>query len=332
MTQVAPGRSERVSRARRWCSRAVLVIGGAVVGTAAAWAVSTASAGADQADAGSRNENRTAAQHRSEKAEDALSRARDLAGDPAHLLRKGAERASEALGTGGEPHLVGNTGQRGDSAQDDESPSPGSAEDLVDVVGDAEETATQSGDRVQNSFMESCEGALAVFEAVPGSGEQNPFEGADWQDRFEDWFASGLDDIVEIPENPVGVPLLPGTLSAPSDHLASLPGTAAGSAGTVPATVDAVQRDGTSRGFSDDAREFIPELPSNGIPLQMPGAPAAPSAPNSGHAGHGNADGSTVGATFGSGSALDAESADMALVGTSRVPFEPGRQPGVTPD
>lgn len=334
MTQVAPGRPERVSRARRWCSRALLVIGGSVIATAAAWSVSTASAIADQDNSGSRNDNHTASQHRSANADDALSRARDFASDPAQFLHAGAESAAEAIRTGGEPHQADDAAsQNGSSPDKDGTSSPGTVGALAETVGTVEDDGAEARDLAQNSVMESCGGSSALIKRLLGADQESPFEDSGWEDRFQEWFEPGFDDIISVPENSLDVPGLPNKLPAPADRPASAPNAAAGHSGALPVALDSTQDDDTSRGMSDnDSREFIPELPSNGIPLQMPGAPAAPSVPNSGHAGHGNADGSTVGATFGLGNALDALMADTALVGTSRVPVEPGRQPGVTPD
>lgn len=316
-------RSERGRRARRWCTRAILVLGGTVVGTAAAWAVSTTNASAAPSDSSDRSGS-AAAEHRSESADRAL----EFMNDPAHFLRKGAEEAADSLRTGNEPHPVASGAESDSDTAADVVSSIDEADEITDVEQVREDATGSDGESVDESFTDRCAETMSVLEGLLGSSDENPLEDTEWGDRISEWF--GPQDIIELPGSPIAIPGLPGTLPA-DDAPATAPGLATEFAGLSPVSV--TESGTSSRTTSDDVRDVTSELPSGGMPLRLPmGAPTAPFSQNGGHAGHGNADGSTVGATFASGNAVFASLADTALTGTDRVPFEPGRQPGVTPD
>lgn len=327
MAQVASAETKRGSRARRWCARAVLVVGGTVLGTAAAWAVSTAGASAHTTS--SDDSRSVVSEHRSGESDRPLASARDFMNDPAHFLREGAEAAVDEMRTGDEPHKT--TPENGADAGTAEvrealsslEPADGDADS-----GDAD--ANQARQVVEESAARVCAETASLFEGLLAGSDDDAFDKDQWKHRLEEWFAPGFEDIVEMPEAP-GVPGLPGA-AAPAAPSTFVPGPAADAA--APVSTPVTERGTSERDASLDAvRHTSPELPSDGTPLQLPlGAPTAPFTQNGGHAGHGNADGSTVGATFASGNAPSALPVDAALCGTDRVPFEPGRQPGVTPD
>lgn len=247
--------------------------------------------------------------------------------DPAHFLRKGAEEAADSLRTGSEPHPVSPEAESDSDTAADVVSSIDEADEITDVEQAREDAPGSADGFADESFADRCAETMSVFEGLLGSSDENPLEDSEWGDRISEWF--GPQDIFELPGSPIAIPGLPGTLPAYGPPAA--PGLATEFAGLAP--VSATENGTSSRTTPDDVRDITSELPSDGMPLQLPmGAPTAPFSQNGGHAGHGNADGSTVGATFASGNAVFAGLADTALTGTDRVPFEPGCQPGVTPD
>ncbi len=341
VTQVASVRSERVSRAWRWCTRALVVLAGTVAASAAAWAVSTASAVAVGAESPT-DARPGAAEHRWAEADRAFDGMRDAADEHAQAVRQRAERAADAVRAASVSHrpAPGTPAESGPATDEGTESSP------APLAGDAAtsgrtDAGGQARELVEGPIHDRCGDALEFLSRIIGSPDDDidsvggGFDDSAWRDRLEQWFHPDVDDIIDVPDDSVEFPVLPVTLPAPDDRPASASGAVTtDTTQAAPESVISVNESGTSsRGASHSPQRDTHDLPSNGIPMRMPaGAPTAPFGPASGHAGHGNTDGSTIAATFGSGNAMAARLAGMALSGTSRVPFEPGRQPGVTPD
>ncbi len=257
----------------------------------------------------------------------------DLADDPSEYVHDRVERAAKAMRTGDESHQPSSGAPAAAGAANKAVRSAGDLQGGGDASG--RDAAQNPHDRIGRAISDRCADSLSLIERIFGSPDDEPairdsFDDSEWRDRLERWFNPDFDEIV--PDG-VDAPALPDTVPAPADNPGAAPGAVdTDTAKVAPDSVISVDDGGIgSRGTPQ--RDATTDLPSNGIPMQMPaGAPVAPSAPNSGHAGHGNADGAALAATFGSGNAMDARSADMAACGTSQVPLEPGRQPGVTPD
>lgn len=324
MTLEATAKSERVYRARRWASRALFALGGAVAGTAAAWALAGGSAEASHLDFD--YDSGAERSPISELVVHAVERPADN-----DLVREGIDRATEALRTGDRPAPADDSDDE-ESNSDDEQPAP---------IHDGAESAHQGADEAE-SFVRSCgEQTGSAIERLLGSPE-DPFEENpnydDWQDQFEEWFDPNNigelpgQPIVELPENPIdgGVVPLPGSgPDVPAPGFTG--GTVVADAAQVP-TVDVSDSGTSARGTP--ARSFRDsDRPSGQAPAGIPaGIAVTPFAPGSGAAGSGHGDGSPMATTFDSGNALAALAAALVRSGAVNAPFEPGCQPGVTPD
>lgn len=317
---MASAKQLRGHRARRWCTRALVVIGGAVAGTVAAWALSTTGAAAD------------------ESGDRSWPRASELTEEAREALKSGAERAADELR--GHVDL--------DGASEPSSKKP--ADDADDEANRDSHRKRWSRDDAESNLNEIAgrplDGVGALLERLLGSDyyqppEQgkNPFDcdgefATEFCDRLDGWFNPGdVEDIVgELPdidpENPdtpaPGVPAIgDGTDAERADSTGrdGLPSIGAGDSGT------------SERGSPANWVLAATDFPGDGIPMRMPtGAPAAPSTAGAGTAGASHADGSPQVITSILGRASTAETACEANTGATAAPVEPGRQPGVTPD
>ncbi|MQA63779.1 MAG: hypothetical protein GEU86_20450 [Actinophytocola sp.] len=323
---MATAKSEHAQRARRWASRALLVLGGALAGSAAVWAVSTGTA--------------TAA---SLESDDSLSHSAERM----QQWVADGEAAAGATVDRVEKTLRADDGNKSDSGSE------------ADAKKDTDEpAATESGQADGGAVFpgigaEAARGAATHLSALIGGlvgGDCDQGRGAapvddvdsevdDLRTRFEAWFSGELDDVVaELPTDDFEVvDELPAPFGPPASGAAG--------AADVTDTVD-VERAGHLTGVATDHSQHAASdddasardggnqnFPSDGIPVRMPaGSPAAPSIPGTGLAGAGNTDGAPLAITHGSGNTLCAAMANKVLSGAYVAPVEPGRQPGVTPD
>lgn len=318
---MASAKQLRGHRARRWCTRALVVVGGAVAGTVAAWALSTTGAAADD-----------------ESGDRSWPRASELTEEAREALKSGVERAADEL--------------RGHAEQNDgnEPSSKKPADEADDEANRDSHRKRWSRDDVESNLNEidgqSLDGVGALFERLLGSDyyqppEQgkNPFDcdgdfATEFCDRLEGWFNPGdvgdiVDELPDVdPENPdtpaPGVPAIgDGTDAERADSTGrdDLPAIGAGDSGT------------SERGSPANWVLAATDFPGDGIPMRVPtGAPVAPSTAGAGTAGASHADGSPQVITSILGRASAATTACEANTGAAAAPVEPGRQPGVTPD
>lgn len=292
-----------------------------MAGTAAAWALSSSAAEASYL--GEDDNGSYSTEKRYPLGNVVIDTLENTTSDGRDLLRDGTDSIADALRTGAEPGPAEDG--RGQDDSDD-------ADERENAAADSEATARALSEQVA-AAMDACAGrALSLLESLIGSPE-NPFEDnpeyQEWRERIEDWFHPG--DV--LPENPIDGP---GVLPAPADWT-DVPGAEPTGGGTVVSD----GADGATIGVSDSGTSArgtpfgalnTPDFPS-GVPTGMPaGALLAPPAPGSGSAGPGQGDGSPMAATFNSGSALNGLLAAMVPSGACNAPFEPGHQPGVTPD
>lgn len=319
MARTTSAKSERGHRARRWCSRALFAFGGAVAGTAAAWAFSAGAAGAAQADEWSwSTESRPVA-------DVAIDSIKHTASDATAQVRDEAGRITDTLHTGDESGPAEDT--RDDGAVDDSDGTGSTNDQVAERAESAADTATGAFDSCVGSFV-------GVLEELEGSPE-DPFESnpEEWRERLDDLFSPG-----QLPESPIDGPdLLPAPIERPTTPGVDAPGMTTDTIDTADiaegALIGVIDSGTSSRGTPVVDPLAAPVVPGGGIPMPLPaGAPSVPSAPGSGSAGAGHADGSPLGTTLGSDRALDALLAALVRSGVHAAPMQLGRQPGVTPD
>lgn len=320
---MASAKPLRDHRARRWCTRAFIVLGGAVAGTVAAWALSTT--GAAAAD---------------ERDDRSWPRATELAAQTRKAIESGAERVGDELRSQGKPDGAKEpTGQKPDGDADTDAGSDADANrdplherwSHDDVESSLRETSGESLDGV-SGLLERLLGS----EYRPPEHGENPFGcdgefAAEFCDRIDDWFDP--DDVVgELPDVDPESPDATGPGGPSSSE--GTDAVRADTAGLGGPRVTGADESGTSeRGSPAGWTLAATDFPGDGIPSRMPtGAPVAPSTAGAGTAGASHADGSPQVITSILGRASAAATACEANTGAAAAPVEPGRQPGVTPD
>ncbi|WP_157361765.1 hypothetical protein [Haloechinothrix halophila] len=346
---MAAVKQERASRARRWCLRALTVVGGSIAASVAAWAMTTATASADH-DSG---DNSWLGGGDLVKVDEVVSESKQALRDGVHRVDGGVDRVQDALRTNNEP---------GPAKDDDKDGKPG-REDADNAADDTDNAAAgahgsssvhqATGALGLNDHMHAtADGIAAMLDGLFALDYQHPGRGDlglggalddaghlnDLRDKLDSWFRPAADDV--LPALPGGITdgAAPMPMPAPS-----VPAGVGGSVSDNPFLTDSAIEQATpilsaaggsiDRAANAAAASDVTDSPSDGSPVRLPaGAPAAPSAPANGGATGGHADGSQFAVTSGSGLALIAASATKALTGASVAPVEPGRQPGVTPD
>ncbi|MEU0530553.1 hypothetical protein [Amycolatopsis tolypomycina] len=320
MTSTATNEGQGANRVGRLVSRALLVVGGAVAGTAAAWLVSgaTASASVDTASVDTASvdtvEVGTAVTEAADGSlADADHGAAHFAGDMA-----GASCHQEAT-TWSEPQIAcGRTLRHEVSERVSDSVSD-LAEDAV--LSPAERTLGAAEHIVRNP-----EDTRQVIEQAIAPEPAEDFGHQVWQ--LLDPAAHG--------------DLLPGL--DPAGHEPSNPGAGqqAGTAAVTPAELPAPLRAALVlpagshhddvTGAAGQSRDGHRDLPSPLTPAQLPAAPAVPTAPGGTTAPGGHLDGFNFGVPFWTTEAVDSAVAAMSRAGLRHSLRTPGEQPGVTPD
>ena len=302
-------------RAGRWASRALLVAGGVLAGTAAAWAFAT---GASAADAPVAPETDTA----------------DLT-----PVTDATVQGLDDL-TGGVSELTGDTA--GAAARATEVPSTGSSRAVREDVTTAVEEFTSE------AVVRPVERTLGAFEHIARQPEDAPKvieqtltpanQGVqDFGKKFWDFLQpKGADALAELPRLPLGGadPVVPEQPVAVVPDAATDVYTVAVPAGPQQdgAWVAGFDASGVA-GATDEGGAEDRDLPSPFSPLRAPLAPlTVPTVPGGGNSAGGHFDGLLIGVPAGSAAAFDTAPIGSVRSGVRHLMVEPGAQPGVTPD
>ncbi|MPY77249.1 MAG: hypothetical protein GEV04_01895 [Actinophytocola sp.] len=345
---MATAKQERASRARRWCLRALTVVGGSIAASVAAWAMTTASASAEH----DSDDNSWLSGPKLVKVDNVVADGEQTVRDGVHRVDENVDRVQNALRANNEPGPADDDGTRGkhgkpgredaDDADSDDTAANGSSavHQPANSLGSSDHLhATSDG------LAEMLNGLFALDYKQPGRGDLG-LDGAlndaahlnDLHGELDNLFRPAADDV--LPSLPGGItdgaapmpmpaPSVPTGVGGSVSDNAFLADDTAERADQIMVAADR----GVDRAADVVAASDGTDSPSDGSPVRLPaGAPAAPTAPANGGATGGHADGSPLAVTFGSGFALIAASATKALSGATVALFEPGRQPGVTPD
>lgn len=308
MADHATNEGQGAKRAGRFVSRALLVLGGAVAGTAAAWLVSGATASADTVEVGTSS----------------VAPVTEAATGSVQDVNDGA---SDATGD-----VAGTSCQQGVTAW---------SEPCARVLGH------EVSDRVGDSVSDLADDAVvSPAHRTLGAVEHIVRQPQDTRQVLEQTFTpEPAHDVLQLLD-PAGhgdlVPSLPGL--APVEQA---PVTTGIGHATEPVAVSTVQLPAALRaalamptGFQHDngtgaAGEFRDshrDLPSPLAPVQLPVAPSVPTAPGGSTAPGGHLDGLNFGVPFWTTAAVDSAVAAMSRAGLRTAMRTPGEQPGVTPD
>lgn len=305
--------------ARRWLSRALLITGGAVAATAAAWAVSTATASADPVALDEPVAAKSSQQGKSGGPLSLTGVASDVL-EPAHLpvetrpLTGGVDPVDAAVRSVGEAARSG-VGETEDSLRQLwEQRVAAPVDRTVDSIGKlvpATPGAQELGGDLLH-ILDPAEGALSALPGLPG------LAGADQQ---------------------VGTPVKGG----PATNAHPGPATATGGE-------DRAAKDGKDAEAQRPAFSELAQRPDSGGTTEAatvrPGGGSAPvgngdwpgqhpttmPAPFGGSTGGAHIDGSLHGIAARGVPSLDDTIVGSALAGIRYSPIQPGTQPGVTPD
>ncbi|SNR27589.1 hypothetical protein SAMN06265360_10191 [Haloechinothrix alba] len=341
MTEVASAIAKRGMRVRRWCTRALIVLGGTVVGTAAAWTISTASAESASLEQSGHSTVWTV----EDDAADSDGDLRDVGEKASSWTRSSLDRVADSLRTGGEPHEESSGAESEDASESDED---GADRGDSAVAGSAESTGSDGatlrkrGERTQDELEESLsttadsieglllwqDDAAERFDRLDGS--------SDLPERFRDWFRPGVDDIADLPggtsdqaEQPENAPAVRDT---DEDVAEIVDDDASGvvrddATSVIESGADSVPRDDDSvgAGAGSALHEAMAHSSESGsAPSSVPATGSIGSAHTVDH--------TPLTSILGFSKAADVVETHGATDGASRVPFEPGQQPGVTPD
>ncbi|MPY98873.1 MAG: hypothetical protein GEU97_12910 [Actinophytocola sp.] len=348
MNAVATAKQERASRVRRWCLRVLTVVGGAIAASVAAWAMTTAVASAEH----DSDDNSWFGGSRLVKVNDVVTDGKQTVRNGMQGVDDGVNRVHDALRTNNEPGPAADDkgGKPDRENADDTTNVDAENADAADDSSSVHQTASSLG--LNGHMHATADGIAKMLGDLFALDYQQPGRddlGLDGtlndaahfnklRDKLDNWLHPAADDV--LPGLPGGIAegAAPMPMPAPSvpagvggsvaDNSFLADDAAEQAAQILAAAGGSVDRDADTVAASD-----VNDSPSDGSPLRLPaGAPAAPSAPAHGGATGGHADGSPFAVTSGSGFALIAAAATKALTGAAAAPFEPGRQPGVTPD
>ncbi|WP_410637667.1 hypothetical protein [Amycolatopsis sp. lyj-346] len=327
MATTATNEGQSAKRAVRLVSRALLVLGGAMAGTAAAWLVSDASASADTVQVGTASVTPVT---------DATSAGiGDANRGTGHFAGEVAGGAAEVAchqdaTTWSEPQAPRPCGRT------DAGTAGRKASELVgDSVTDlADEAVLNPAQRTLGAFEHIArkpEDTRQVIEETIAPKPATDFGRQVWQLLDP----AGHGNLVPLP----GLPGLDPVEAAPvTSGAGEVAGTPAVSTVELPAALRAAlampagwqHDDGT--GAAGRSRDGHRDLPSPLTPAQLPAAPAVPTAPGGTTAPGGHLDGFNFGVPFWTTEAVDTAVAAMSRAGLRHSMRTPGEQPGVTPD
>jgi hypothetical protein len=326
VADTATSEGQGANRVGRLVSRALLVLGGAVAGTAAAWLVSGAIASADTVEVGTASVTPVT---------DATAAGLgDVNHGSAHFAGDVAGGTTDAIchqdaTTWSEPQRpCGNTDTRTLGHE--------VSERVGDSVSDLTDEAVLSpAQRTLGAFEHIArkpEDTRQVIEETIAPAPAKDFGRHVWQLLDP----AGHGDLSPLP-------VLPGLApagAAPSASGAGQPaGTPAVTTVELPAALRAaalaipvgLQHDDVT-GAAGQSRHGHRDLPSPLTPAQLPAAPAFPTAPGGTTAPGGHLDGLNFGVPFWTTEAVDTAVAAMSRAGLRHSMRTPGEQPGVTPD
>ncbi|WP_086838670.1 hypothetical protein [Amycolatopsis kentuckyensis] len=326
MANTAANEGQGVKRAGRLVSRALLVLGGAVAGTAAAWLVSGAAASADTVEVGTASvtpvTDATAA-----GIGDANRGAGHFAGEVAGSVADAA--CHQDATTWSEPQAPRPCG-RTDAGTLQREVSENVGDSVTDLADDAVLSPAQRTLGAFEHIARKPEDTRQVIEETIAPAPSADFGRQVWQLLDP----AGHGDLVPLPGLPGVAPVEGEPVTSGAGQVA---GTPAVSTVELPAALRAAlattagwQQDGT--GAAGHSRDGHRDLPSPLTPAQLPIAPAVPTAPGGSTAPGGHLDGFNFGVPFWTTEAVDSAVAAMSRAGLRHSLRTPGEQPGVTPD
>ncbi|MEV6642804.1 hypothetical protein [Amycolatopsis sp. NPDC051371] len=304
MADTATNEGQGVKRAGRLVSRALLVLGGAVAGTAAAWLVSGATASADTVEVGAAPIAAAATGSIGDVHNGASNAATDVADSSCHQdATTWSEPCARTLG-----HEV--------------------SERVGDSVSDVAEDAVMSP-------AHRTLGAVEHIVRKPQDTRQVLEQTITPEPAHDVWQLldpAGHGDLVQLPG------LAPVEQEPVTTGLGQTTDTVAVSTVQLPAALRAalamptgVQHvDGI--GAAGKSRDSHRDLPSPLVPVQLPVAPSVPTAPGGSTAPGGHLDGLNFGVPSWVSAAVSDAAASAYRGGLRHTPRTPGTQPGVTPD
>lgn len=304
------------ARAGRWLARALLVVGGAVAGTAAAWAISTASASAETAPPALPQDDTTQQDEQATPVTDAM-----LGGSDDVLLGT-SELAGDTAGTA----VRFGTGVQ----------SPDSIARGRQAAGDVRDAMHQF----------TRQAVVHPAHRLLGSAEQITRKPQDAPRVIGQALTPPQDVLNFLRPSGTGLVKLPAPLGAHSgDQRAPaaaqeqvLPAAApmpAGPMGPIAAVLPPGHAAATHLDFRDGAGSRQDGARSNRFPFAPTRGPLAPSGVPFGPGGSpagGHVDGPLLGIPANALTVVDARGLRAVRFGIRHTPVEPGSQPGVTPD
>ena len=330
MANTATNEGQGAKRSRRLVSRALLVLGGAVAGTAAAWLVSgaTASAGTSTVEVGTDSVT-PVTDATAGGLGDVNHGAAHFAGDAAGGVADAANCHQDAT-TWSEPQRA--CGHSTDTRVLEHEVS----ERVGDSVSDLSEDAVVSPvHRTLGAFEHIArkpEDTRQVIEETIAPEPAKDFGHQVWQLLDP----AGKSDLVPLPPLPG---LAPVEQEPVTEGVGQATDTVAVSTVELPAALRAalamptgVQQDDVT-GAAGQSRDSHRDLPSSPlVPAQLPVAPSIPTAPGGTSAPGGHLDGLNFGVPSWVSAAVSDAAASAYRGGLRHTPRTPGTQPGVTPD
>ncbi|RSD20040.1 hypothetical protein [Amycolatopsis eburnea] len=302
MADHATNEGQGAKRTRRFVSRALLVLGGAVAGTAAAWLVSGATASADTVEVGTAPITEAATGSVGDVNTGATDAAKDVSATScAQDATAWSEPCARVLGHEVSDRVSDSVSDLADEAV--VSPAQrtlGAVEHIVREPQDTREVLEQT------FTPEPAHDVLQLLDPA-GHGDLVPLPG-----------------IAPVEQEPVTTAVAQATEPVAVTTV-ELP------AASRFATPTGLQHDDVT-GAAGESRDSHRDLPSPLTPAQLPVAPSVPTAPGGSTAPGGHLDGLNFGVPFWTTEAVDSAVAAMSRVGLRTAMRTPGEQPGVTPD
>jgi hypothetical protein len=325
VANTATNEGQGAKRAGRLVSRALFVLGGAVVGTAAAWLVSGATASADTVTVGSSSVT-PVTDAASGGLGDVDNGAAHFAGEVAGGVADAANCHQDAT-TWSEPQRCGG---HTDTRVVEHKVATRVSESVSDLTGDAVLSPVERTLGAFEHIARKPQDTRQVLEETIAPAPAKDFGHHVWQ--LLDPADHG--DLVPLPGFTGVTPAEPQPVPAGTGQA---DGGAAVTTVELPAAVRAAlaeaadgHDDGT--GVAGRFRDRHRDLPSPLTPVQLPAAPSVPTAPGSTTAPGGHLDGLNFGVPFWTTEAVDTAVAAMSRAGLRTAMRTPGEQPGVTPD
>lgn len=331
---------QRRPRAGRWFARALFVVGGALAGTAAAWAISSGTASADTA-LPQEPSPVVAVQQDAGGQQDTAQQETDLLPDQSVTPTTDAVLGAAADGFDATTEFAGRAA--GTAVQYGTASAPWAA--------DAADRGQQAAGEVKDAVHQfAADAVISPAHRVLGTAEQVARRPQDAPKVIQQAItppASFLDFLHPGAIGAIALPHLPGSAD-PSHHIgtpvAMAPAPAAPAAAQVaPAgpmgpvlagpvaqhhlTKLGLDASAESRSHGHHKTVKLPQDPAQG-PMAPSGVPSAPGGASTG----GHLDGPLLGFAAAAPTVVGAHSLRALRTGIRHTPAEPGEQPGVTPD